>query len=542
MIYSDRTSAMLSAIKEDKFDFIGIDGRMALQSLLGVATEAWTWSRLETALSAFIVLNESYEKQSQKDLWFVAKFTQTMGNCPVSVDRRPLAGLKSAIQELESFVNNNGSLFVFDFYKHLLPKIVAWARDDEWMAKKVPKMPKLANGESSSFSLPRDHVRCLLANMFFVNLTSLSADYPKQCAGYGNLLLARLYASTSTSSIQRILCFLMYFKRYPRYGGPHNVDEITYSRHRVLQPQADVRTAPKKTATSKFYETSPMDIEEWEFVRGIRSKYNINKKVPPTEAPFNLKAGHNSFPPSVLLSKAGAKIITSSGSLDSPPPNMVTTTNYRIHSGEISAGALDRDGDKILFATAPECYIIMLVSDSLHEDEGVAINGAHLVSITSGKQASFLFRDANYAQDRRFNLVLVGASAEPINEVRFGKLAREMVVSYLNMAYIAFSSFKTSESSKEKNIVVSTQSLNSRMNPALEFLAQWMAAAVCNQMNNCHIALQFQTGQSYAGECFSMTRNMWPWRVQGVFEVLMNSNLARVNSYPFLEREIQRLI
>lgn len=150
-------------------------------------------------------------------------------------------GLEAAIDIFSEYIrsrNEEGEISKnFDFYRHLLPKIAHFALEVP-ENELIEKLPLMQMNQSVSLSIPPKYVRCILANAFFLNISSeIHNHFQKEKEkDYGVLDFNRLYVCRLDEAVERIICQLSYFYQQAFYGDKlcDQREDIVFTRYNLL--------------------------------------------------------------------------------------------------------------------------------------------------------------------------------------------------------------------------------------------------------------------------------------------------------------------
>mmetsp|Transcript_21446 Transcript_21446/g.50445 ORF Transcript_21446/g.50445 Transcript_21446/m.50445 type:complete len:449 (-) Transcript_21446:224-1570(-) len=215
----------------------------------------------------------------------------------------------------------------FDFFGKILPKMQEWALALPSLFEGV-ELGVLVAGTACRIRISRIQARSLLATAFFCLLPEFDRD--QRLGHFGTISFLSLYANSSKQgvAVARIQCQLNYFYH------------VT-----LVEPLGDLT----------FLRKCGADPVDWE---------------------------HSTIP---LCSVE----LTSVLSIEASPAGAhVDFANRDLHIGCIIPSATQ---EEVVFSVRPECFIGLLFSDRMRNDEVIVIDGARQFNVYTGYQQTFTF-------------------------------------------------------------------------------------------------------------------------------------------------------
>ncbi|KAF0978113.1 hypothetical protein FDP41_002628 [Naegleria fowleri] len=296
-------------------------------------------------------------------------------------------GLEAAIDIFSEYIrsrNEEGEISKnFDFYRHLLPKIAHFALEVP-ENELIEKLPLMQMNQSVSLSIPPKYVRCILANAFFLNISSeIHNHFQKEKEkDYGVLDFNRLYVCRLDEAVERIICQLSYFYQQAFYGDKlcDQREDIVFTRYNLL----------------------PEDEPNWLEMKDI--------DFSDEEATKNMIRVH-------------------CGRMeDIPCRGFVDFANRFIHIGSIIPSLTQ---EEVLFSCCPESFLTLLICESLSDSEIIIMKNIIRYSEYTGYLNTFKFTGLFEPRGHTIDIIIMDA----IPKRHF---APEMIKRDLNKAYLGF--------------------------------------------------------------------------------------------------------
>ena len=234
----------------------------------------------------------------------------------------------------------------WNFYEHLLPKIIDCCLRFEWK-----ELPLMRQGKSQCVKLSAGQVLHILANEFFLNTVSLTERLRREeQRDFGEISFLGLYIGQVDHSVasNRILCQLSYLDQVDLESV--KAREVSYERLRLEKPIEWSKCAIK------------VDV----------NKVNVHTK----------------------------------SMEESPAKAFVDFANRHIHIHQLIASCTQ---EEVLFSVAPECFPIMLLAEEIGDSEAFVLRGLKRFSEYTGYLSSFKFKGP-LLPNRDLDVIVIDAS------------------------------------------------------------------------------------------------------------------------------------
>ncbi|EFC45448.1 predicted protein [Naegleria gruberi] len=293
-------------------------------------------------------------------------------------------GLEVAIESFEEYIRGRGEEHKeFDFYQHLLPKIAQYALEAT-ESELIERLPLIEMHQQGSFTVKPKDVRCILANAFFLNISSEIHNFMQKDRerDFGVLDFNRLYVCRLEESIERIICQLSYFYQQANHEQQLCIDreDIVFTRHNLT-----VEEEPN------WAEMKDIDFSNAEEAKSI-----------------------------IKLHDGRMEDILCRGFVD--------FANRFIHIGSIIPSLTQ---EEILFSCCPESFLTLLICESLSDTEIMTMRGMVRYSEYKGYLNTFEFTGLYEPLGHTVDIIIMDA----ISRKHFQP---EMIKRDLNKAYLGF--------------------------------------------------------------------------------------------------------
>jgi len=291
-------------------------------------------------------------------------------------------GLEVAIDNFTEYLNDKVDA-EFDFYRDLLPKIAFFATEVP-EAELIERLKLIEMNQQGEFVVrPRD-VRCILANAFFLNISSEIHNHMQKEKGkdYGVLDFNRLYVCRLDEAVERITCQLSYFYQQVKYGQTlcDEREDIIFTRHNLSTEE----------------EPKWEEMAEVNFVDG-----DATRKI------LKLHSGRME---------------------DINVRGFVDFANRFIHIGSIIPSLTQ---EEVLFSCCPESFLTLLICESLSDTEIMTMKGLVRYSDYIGYLETFQFTGLYEPCGHVIDVIVMDA----IPRKHFQP---EMIKRDINKAYLGF--------------------------------------------------------------------------------------------------------
>ncbi|KAG2385790.1 hypothetical protein C9374_002939 [Naegleria lovaniensis] len=302
-------------------------------------------------------------------------------------------GLEVAIDNFTEYIRNRNEGEIsknFDFYRDLLPKIAFYALEVP-ESELIEKLPLMEMNQSVSLSIPPKYVRCILANAFFLNISSeIHNHFQKEKEkDYGVLDFNRLYVCRLDEAVERIICQLSYFYQQAIDGDKlcNQREDIIFTRYNLL----------------------PEDEPNWLEMKNI--------DFSDEDATKNMVRVH-------------------SGRMeDVPCRGFVDFANRFIHIGSIIPSLTQ---EEVLFSCCPESFLTLLICESLSDSEIIIMKNIVRYSEYTGYLNTFKFTGLFEPRGHTIDIIIMDA----IPKRHFQP---EMIKRDLNKAYLGFKNMNNTD-------------------------------------------------------------------------------------------------